>query len=43
MLFKHILNDYIEMGRDELVTSMIENMDDTIHAKNLEQAYNSSK
>ena len=29
LLMKSIINHYIEMNRDELVTSMIENMDDT--------------
>ena len=43
LFFKSILNDYIEMNRDELVTSMIDNMDDDIHTKNLEKAYNDSK
>ena len=35
LLMKSILNHYIEMNRDELVTSMIENMDETVYQENL--------
>ena len=33
LIFKDMLNDYIEMQRDELVTSMIDSMDDEVHTK----------
>lgn len=33
LLFKYMLNDYIESNRDMLVTSMIESMDEETHAK----------
>ena len=37
LLMKSILNHYIEMERDELITSMIENMDDSVYEENLKK------
>lgn len=37
LLMKYIINDYIEMQRDELVTSMIEDMDDKDHERRMKE------